>query len=333
MLSNWFSDNETLVQAALAGTLLAYSFQVALRAGVFTLGGVGFWAIGAYTTAILVTKHGWATAPAIAAGLVLSAVVGLGLAMILGRLRSLYLAMATVSFVLLVQIVAINWDGMTGGAGGLFGIPVTVTTTTLFLVVVVVSVGLVLFERGARGRTIEAMRLDEQLAHSVGIDIVRERHLIFVLASVLAALSGGISAMMFNTMAPEQAGFALIVDTLMMVVIGGASAWWGALVGAVIVTWLPEVLRFTGDYRAIIEGAIVVLVVVYAPEGVVGLVRRLQEFVTGRRRPVATPFADDAPTALPDKNHAQPEASLPPAGAQLHPDASHKPAAQPEPAE
>ena len=55
--------------------------------------------------------------------------------------------------------------------------------------------------------------------------------------------------MMFNTLAPEQAGFGLIADTLMMVVIGGAAAWWGALVGAFIVTWLPEILRFTGDYR------------------------------------------------------------------------------------
>jgi branched-chain amino acid transport system permease protein len=307
----WFSDNETLIQAALAGAVLAYSFQIAMRAGVFTLAGVGFWAVGGYTTAYLVTEREWATVPAVLAGIVISAIVGLLLALVLGRLRSLYLAMATVAFVLLVQIVAINWEDFTGGAGGMFGIPVTVTTTQLFLIVAVVSVALFLFERGARGRTIEAMRLDEHVAQSVGINVVRERNMIFVLSAMLAALSGGISAMMFNTLAPEQAGFNLIADTLMMVVIGGAAAWWGALVGAFIVTWLPELLRFTGDYRGIVEGLIVVLVVVYAPEGFVGLVRRIRGLISGRRLPVTTPLADDTATAMPDAEHAQPEAALP----------------------
>ena len=251
----WFSDNETLIQAALAGAILAYSFQIAMRAGVFTLAGVGFWAIGGYTTAYLVTEREWMTAPAILVGILVSGVIGLLLALVLGRLRSLYLAMATVAFVLLVQIVAINWEAVTGGAGGMFGIPVTVSTWQLLVIVAVISVALFFFERGARGRTIEAMRLDEQVAMSVGINVVRERDLIFVLSSMMAALSGGIAAMMFNTLAPEQAGFGLIVDTLMMVVIGGAAAWWGALVGAFIVTWLPEILRFTGDYRGIVEGA------------------------------------------------------------------------------
>jgi branched-chain amino acid transport system permease protein len=217
--------------------------------------------------------------------------------------------MATVAFVLLVQIVAVELEDVTGGAGGLYGIPVTVSTWQLLLIVAVISVALFFFERGARGRTIEAMRLDEQVAQSVGINIVRERNLIFVLSSMMAALSGGIAAMMFNTLAPEQAGFALIVDTLMMVVIGGAAAWWGALVGAFIVTWLPEILRFTGDYRGIVEGLIVVLVVVYAPEGFVGLVRRITGLISGRRTPVTTPFADA--TVLPDAKHAQPEAALP----------------------
>jgi branched-chain amino acid transport system permease protein len=251
------------------------------------------------------------TAPAVLVGVLISGVIGLALALVLGRLRSLYLAMATVAFVLLVQILAVELEGITGGAGGLFGIPVTVSTWQLLVIVAVISVALFFFERGSRGRTIEAMRLDEQVAQSVGINIVRERNLIFVLSSMMAALSGGIAAMMFNTLAPEQAGFHLIVDTLMMVVIGGAAAWWGALVGAFIVTWLPEILRFTGDYRGIVEGLIVVLVVVYAPEGFVGLVRRVTALISGRRTPGGTPFGDDTDTVLPDAKHAQPEAALP----------------------
>ena len=131
------------------------------------------------------------------------------------------------------------------------------------------------FERGARGRRIEALRIDEQLAQSLGVDAKRERMHIFVFSSLLGCLSGCVSAMMFNTLAPEQVGFALIASVLMMVVIGGTSAWWGALVGAFVVTWLPEIFRFADEWRLVLQGALVIAVVVYAPEGIVGGVRRL----------------------------------------------------------
>jgi len=184
------------------------------------------------------------------------------LALVLGRLRALYLGMASVAFVLLVQIAAVNWEGFTGGAAGLFAIPVTITTWQLALLVLAVSIGLIFFERGARGRRIEALRIDEQLAQSLGVDAKRERMHIFVFSSLLGCLSGCVSAMMFNTLAPEQVGFALIASVLMMVVIGGTSAWWGALV---------------------------IAVVVWAPEGIVGGVRRLRSLITHRRvRPSAT---------------------------------------------
>jgi branched-chain amino acid transport system permease protein len=284
----WFSDNEFLIQAALAVSLMAFSFQVAMRSGVFSLAGAGFWGIGGYTTAFLV-DHGWRTLPAIVVALLASTVIAFILALVLARLRSLYLGMASVAFVLLVQIAAVNWEGFTGGAAGLFTIPVTITTTELILLVLAVSIGLVFFERGARGRRIEALRIDEQLAQSLGVNARRERMNIFVLSSLLGCLSGCVSAMLFNTLAPEQVGFALIASVLMMVVIGGTSAWWGALIGAFVVTWLPEVFRFADEWRLVLQGALVIAVVVYAPEGIVGGVRRLTAVVSHRRvRPAAT---------------------------------------------
>lgn len=284
----WFSDNEFLIQAALAISLMAYSFQVAMRSGVFSLAGAGFWGIGGYTTAYLV-DHGWRTAPAIVVALLVSAVIATILALVLGRLRSLYLGMASVAFVLLVQIAAVNWEGFTGGAAGLFAIPVTITTWELFVIVLAVSIGLIFFERGARGRRIEALRIDEQLAQSLGVDAKRERMYIFVFSSLLGCLSGCVSAMMFNTLAPEQVGFALIASVLMMVVIGGTSAWWGALIGAFVVTWLPEIFRFADEWRLVLQGALVIAVVVWAPEGIVGGVRRLRSLIWHARvRPAAT---------------------------------------------
>jgi branched-chain amino acid transport system permease protein len=285
---SWFSDNELLIQSALAVSLLAYSIQVAMRSGVFSLAGVGFWAIGGYTTAYLV-DHGWKTAPAIVVALAVSFVIAVGLALVLARLRALYLGMATVAFVLLIQVVAVNWESFTGGPGGLYAIPVTITTPELLIVVIAVSIGLVFFERGARGRRIEALRIDEQLAQSLGVNASRERMHIFVFSSLLGCLSGAISAMLFNTLAPEQAGFSLVASVLMMVVIGGTSAWWGALVGAFVVTWLPEIFRFADEWRTVLQAALVIAVVVYAPEGIVGGVRRLTALVSHRRvRPSAT---------------------------------------------
>lgn len=288
---DWFESNEALIQSALAMSLLAFSVQLALRAGVFSLAGVGFWAIGGYGTARLVLD-GWSTVPALVVLVAASCAIALAMGLILARLRALYLAMATFAFVLIVQIVAVNWESVTGGPVGLFAIPVTVTTVGVLVCVAAGAVVLALWERGRSGRRLEALREDEQLAATVGIDVRRQRLLVFVASSALGTLSGGLYAMMFNTITPDQAGFGLITNVLMMVVLGGTGAWWGGVVGAFIVTWLPEILRFTGDYRSIVQGAIVVLVVVYAPDGVVGLVRGL------RRRVRRTRTAQRLPSAI-----------------------------------
>lgn len=275
---DWFDSNEALIQSALALSILGFSVQLALRAGVFSLAGVGFWAIGGYSVANLV-GDGWSTPLAIAVTVGATLLPALGLALILRRLRALYLAMATFAFVLIVQIVALNWDSVTGGPVGLFAIPVTVSTLGLLLVVIACAIGLFFWERGRHGRVMESLREDEQLAASLGVDVPRERVKVFVVSAGLGTLSGSLNALMFNTLTADQAGFGLITTVLMVIVLGGTRAWWGPLVGAFIVTWLPEVLRFAEDYREVIQGAIVLLVVVYAPGGVVGAVRALRRLV------------------------------------------------------
>jgi branched-chain amino acid transport system permease protein len=286
---DWFDSNEALIQSALALSILGFSVQLALRAGVFSLAGVGFWAIGGYSVANLVKDHGWSTPLAVVVTVAATLIPALGLALILRRLRALYLAMATFAFVLIVQIVALNWDSVTGGPVGLFAIPVTVSTLGLFLVVVACAVGIFFWERGRHGRVMESLREDEHLAASLGVDVPRERVVVFVVSAGLGTLSGALNALMFNTLTADQAGFGLITTALMVIVLGGTGAWWGPIAGAFIVTWLPEVLRFADDYREVIQGAIVVLVVVYAPDGVVGAARALKRLV---RRPVRVALAD-----------------------------------------
>lgn len=284
-ISSWFGNNEALIQSALMAAILAYSFQIVLRSGVFSFAGVAFWAIGGYTAAIL-TLHGWATVPAILVALVGCAVIAYVLALVVGRLRSLYLAMATVAFDLLVQTVASTWTGLTGGAQGLYAVPLRITTLDLFLLVAACSILLWLLERGASGRMLEALRLDEGVASAVGVNVTRERRRVFVLSGVLAALAGTMNPLLFSTIGPSQAGFELITATLTMIVIGGVASWPGALVGAFIVTWLPGELTFLGNWWPAVQGLLVIVVVIYFSDGLVGLVvslwRGLQELV--RRR-------------------------------------------------
>jgi len=273
-MSSWLTENESLIQSALVLAIFGYSLQVAMRAGVFSLAGAGFYAVGGYGAGALTLKHGWAPLPALLAAILAAGVVGLVLSLILGRLRSLYLAMATVAFDLLIQVAATQWKEETGGPLGLYGVPVAVTTTSLIVAVAIASALLVWREHGASRRTLEALRLDEEVAPVLGIDVRRRRHQAFVLSSMLGALAGGLNVMLFTTITPHEVGFNLIVSGLTIIVIGGISSWVGALVGAFIVTWLPELLAFSGSWRPVIQGLIIVFAVVWFNDGLVGVARR-----------------------------------------------------------
>jgi branched-chain amino acid transport system permease protein len=267
----WLGDNETLIQSALIFALLAFGFQVALRSGVYTFAAVGCWAIGAYVTGILMLR-GWATLPATVVAIGAAALVSLLLALVLGRLRALYLAMATVAFDLLVILVASTLE-ITGGPTGLYGIPLVTSTPVLLAVVAACALVLRQRERGHTGRQLEVMRTDERLAPALGIDVFRQRINASVLSGVLGALSGALYITLVGAIAPTQAGFELIVTTLTMAVIGGTSSWAGPLLGAFVVTWLPEVLGFIGDWWPAVQGLILVVIVIYARDGLIGIVR------------------------------------------------------------
>lgn len=279
---DWLASNETLIQTALIYTLIGFSVQISMRSGMFSLAGVAFYGTGAYTAGKLAFE-GTAPLLAIAAAVVEAAILGLLLALILGRLKNLYLAMATFAFVLLVQVLAVEWEAVTGGPIGLLGIPVAVSTVGLVAATAACAAILVAYERGRTGRMLEALRLDDQLAGSVGIAVVRQRIVAFVLSSVFGGLAGALSALLFNVFTPDEISFGLIVNALMIIVIGGTSAWYGPLVGAFVVVWLPELLGWTGDLREIVQAAVIIALIIYAPDGFVGLVRRLRRLV-GRRR-------------------------------------------------
>jgi len=268
----WFESNEVLIQTWITLTILSFSVYVALRSGVFSMAGIGFSAVGGYIAGRLAID-GWSTVPAILIAVVVSVVGGLALGLILGRLRSLYLAMATFAFVLLVRFAALHWESQTGGALGLLGIPARVTTFGALGVAAVLALLLAFYERGRSGRMLEALRLDEVVAAHVGVNVVRQRMFAFVIGSAIGAIAGALNSLMFSFVLPDSVSFSVIVDTLTVVVIGGLGAWWGAALGAAVVVLLPDVFGFTNEWRLVVQGVAVVLIVMYAPGGLVGLIR------------------------------------------------------------
>ncbi len=273
-ISSWYAGNETLIQNILIYALLAFSVQVVLRAGVFSLAGIGFYAIGSYTAALLL-KKGWPTVPSILAAVLLCILLGYLLALLLVRLRDLYLAMATVAFDLMVGVVATNWTGLTGGPLGVTGIPLVMGTLPIFLTAVGAMLLLGLLQRGVLGRSFEAIREDEPLALTLAIDTSRYRHFAFVISCVLGCLAGAYHALLFGTIEPTDAGFELIVLALSMVIIGGFRSWAGALLGAILLTWLPLELTSVGSWLNLVYGGLMIVLATWLPGGLLDALRAL----------------------------------------------------------
>jgi branched-chain amino acid transport system permease protein len=275
---DWLGQYDTLVQQIAVFALAAASVQLALRSGVFSLVGAGTWMIGAYTAAITVTKGG-GTVLAFVLAVVLGAVVSLALSLLTRRISGLTLAMATIAFDLIVVIVIRSWESVTGGPLGLYAIPVEVTTLGAIIIAAVVAILLALSERGRIGRALVALREDSHAAGSVGVPVELSRHLITTASGALGALSGALYALMFNAIAPEQGGFALVTQLLSMVVIGGIDSWRGAYLGAAVLLLLPEFSRVFDRWNGLIYGLLLVAAVVWAPAGLLGVLQKAVHLV------------------------------------------------------
>lgn len=279
----FYNSNLGTIQQALDYAILAISVQLVLRSGVFSLASVGFWSLGSYAAGLM-SLHGWPGIPSILLVVLAGFVVGYLMSRPLSRLRGLQLAMATVAFDLVIPILAVG-TSWTGGAVGLYGIPVRVTTLGIFISLLIVIYVVARAERGWIGRAHVALRQDEELAKSVGISVRRERDLVFALSAAIGALSGALYALTFYAVSPDISGFSLIVLVLTMVIIGGRDSWVGALVGAVLLTALPQMLTFVGQWRNLVYGVVSVVIILYAPEGLYGLVvKARRRFARQQRR-------------------------------------------------
>jgi branched-chain amino acid transport system permease protein len=290
---NFLYTYQSLFDHILVYALLAMSQYVVLRAGVFSLGTAGFAALGAYGTALLITKAGWPPAAAIVAGALLGTLTSALLALPLSRLRGVFQAVATLAFVQIVLSGTQNWVSLTNGALGVNGIPKVAGTAVLLAVVAVVVFLLVAMGRYSVGRAWDVIREDETVAVSLGISVPYYHRIAFIVSGALAGLGGALQATSSYAITPNEFGFSMLVAALTMVVLGGRTTVWGALVGATILTSLPELFRVFADYRNVVQGILLMLVIVYLPRGVADTVMGRLRDRRLRRASLATAAAPE----------------------------------------
>ena len=252
--------------------------------GQVSLGHVGFYAIGAYTVAILTLKgvDFWIALPLAGA---VAGIVGFVLALPALRVTGPYLAMVTIAFAFIVQHGTIEWRTLTGGSNGLMGIPPPSIGALIFseremamLAVTLAGASLYAFHRLARsgwGMAMVAVRDAEPAARSIGLNPVIVKTAAFSLSAVFTGLAGGIFAPLLMFVAPDSFPFSQSILFLFAVIVGGAGWTFGPVVGALVSVVLPELLSGLAEYRLLFFGAALLVILWVAPEGVLGLLARL----------------------------------------------------------
>ena len=293
---DFFSTYGSLMVSMLLGAMLGLSLYLPLMAGQLSLASPGFYALGGYIAAILSTQIFKSNSalfpiPLVLLEMLIAGVVAGILGVIVGipalRLRGIYLAIATIAFVEILRILCLNLP-ITGGAIGIFGIPQPFQTPIeylwLVLPMLLLSVAFVYrLEKVRAGRALLAIREDELAADAVGINPTYYKVLAFTLGAILAGIVGAVSAHFLNTWNARQGTFDASIIYLTFVLIGGSRTYLGPILGGIVFTALPEVLRAIGDIpnlpiwltqflrdgRLIIFGLLIVLGTIFFPQGLV----------------------------------------------------------------
>ncbi len=253
-------------------------------AGLLSLGHAGFFGVGAYAAALLSTAWGWPIALTIPAAGAVAAFVGALVVLPTMRLTSIYFAVATLGIGEILYVTMLNWVGFTRGPMGIRGIPSislfgqTGTFVSLAVTAFAMLVALWAMHRIVHsyyGNSLRALREDDACADAMGIDVARLKLESFGVACFFAGVAGALFAHSTGYIGPESFRFGESILILSMVVVGGLGSLYGSIVGAVLLSVLPELLRDLGSYRMIVVGAVLLLSILFLPKGLVGEVSAL----------------------------------------------------------
>jgi ABC-type branched-subunit amino acid transport system permease subunit len=287
-----------LVFTALYGALaLSYDLVVG-HVGGLSLAHPAFFGIGAYAAALLSTQARWTFSADLAAAVVAAGSAALLIGVPAFRLAEHSFAIGTLGFALVTQVVATNWVEFTRGPLCVTGIArpeialgslrLQVVTLPQYYWLALMAVALTaLLYRGLTtfriGRAFSAVRDNDSLAMSAGINPLKYRMLAFVIGAAVAGGVGALYVHYLTVLCPEELGIGLTVNLLVMLFLGGVGSLRGVLLGAVLVTALPEVLRIAPTWRLVIYGLLLLTIVIRAPEGLDAIVRSVLERRVARR--------------------------------------------------
>lgn len=251
--------------------------------GQISLGHAGFFGIGAYASAILTSRYGWPSGVALIAGATATGLLAFAVARPILKLKGHYLAMATLGLGIILSMLIVNETDFTGGPDGmpvdafsLFGWQIGGEQTWY----AVVAVMLLLVTRAAlnlidapAGRALQAIHGSEIAARVAGIDTTSFKVRVFVLSAVVASVMGSVTAHYVGFLTPGVAGFFHSIELVTMVVLGGMASVFGSILGAVVLTLLPQLLSAFEGWETVVFGLILMLTMIFLPRGIVPTLR------------------------------------------------------------
>lgn len=277
IISNYFTKVLMLIGINI---ILTVSLNIATGyLGQLPLGHAGFMAVGAYTSAIFMTRSGLDAAVSFPIGLLLGALMAGVVGILIGipalRLKGDYLAIITLGFGEIIRVVLLNIDSVLGfkftyGAASLKSIPKSTTFFNTFLCVGIVCFLIHTLMKSRHGRAILSIRENEIAAESCGINLTYYKVLGFAASAFFAGLAGALYASYLGILNPSSFGFMKSIEILVMVVLGGMGSMVGSVLSATVLTAIPELLRAFSEYRMIVYSMLLITVMIFKPSGLMG---------------------------------------------------------------
>ncbi len=275
-MSSLIDQYAVTLEFSVAFALFALSTYVALRGGILSLAAAPLAAVAGFTSLILIEDYGIPIELMLVIGVVVGIVAALVASLPLLRLDSHWVALASIAFVLMGRVVVLNLESVTKGA---VGAPITRTIEPWHLIAVLVVVSWIMsrHRRSRLGLAAEAVRTFPEVASSLGVDVISTRRSLWIFSGALAGLAGVVYANLVQFLSPDTFYVNVAFVMLAAVVLGGAHHWFGALVGALVFTLLPDVLRhYLDEGETIVNGVLLIAIMIFMPRGLIDPTRRVR---------------------------------------------------------
>jgi branched-chain amino acid transport system permease protein len=278
---------EPVIIFTLLNVTLALGLYITALSGQLSMATAAIAGVGGYLSGVLTVKFNVPFVPAVIAAAAAGGLVGATLAVLTAKMRDFILKLTTLAFGEALSVLAFNWDYI-GGANSFTGLQLDTGLGTCCVAVLIAMYVAWRFDGSRLGFAARAVRDDPLAAAAMGISVTAIRIITFALGGAIVGMGGAVQAHYVLVISPSDLGFFVSLNYIIFLLFGGLQTMWGPVLGAVLLTVLPEALRFAREYRLIVYGAIIVAVVLWRPDGLIrrqptGVSKRLLGLTFGRR--------------------------------------------------